>query len=364
MPRKTTTKSKDKNRTLDDLSPTKFEEFCFDILGALGYVNVQWRKGTGHNSSPSDGGRDIECDLPRELPGGRQELEHWIVECKHGKTAIPKERLAGFLAAAMSLRPDRALIIASSFLSTAAHDWLAEWKRENRPPFQLDTWERKDLERAVSTRPLLLRKYGLAGAFPVLEIMHPAHIRYLTLPAPNSLDFLFAILDAIEPVERSGFLSSTQFHVVNPRFSDPPPGYKGTLGDLMVETCSYEVFKRRCYELARHTSELFVVKSVVNDTLQYLLHLGNVAAMETFDLRYKDTLSFLRKRMAACKDDRKELEDAIHHMERMQAEAPASLKAGYRRYVAFCERVVSRLSEERIEANFPLAVRRMMRDIE
>jgi len=37
--------------SLDELTPTTFEEFCYDLLTALGFVNVNWRKGTGLNSS-------------------------------------------------------------------------------------------------------------------------------------------------------------------------------------------------------------------------------------------------------------------------------------------------------------------------
>lgn len=40
------------------LSATDFEEFCFHLLSRLSFVNVDWRKGTGHQSSPADSGRD------------------------------------------------------------------------------------------------------------------------------------------------------------------------------------------------------------------------------------------------------------------------------------------------------------------
>jgi hypothetical protein len=43
----------------DDMDETEFEEFCFGLLGELGFVNLDWRKGTGLASSPSDSGRDI-----------------------------------------------------------------------------------------------------------------------------------------------------------------------------------------------------------------------------------------------------------------------------------------------------------------
>jgi hypothetical protein len=48
------------------LSETEFEEFAFDLLHALKFVNVDWRKGTPKKSSPSDSGRDIVAQQLRE----------------------------------------------------------------------------------------------------------------------------------------------------------------------------------------------------------------------------------------------------------------------------------------------------------
>ena len=41
------------------LSDTDFEQFTFDLLHQLGFVNLDWRKGTGKRGSPADRGRDI-----------------------------------------------------------------------------------------------------------------------------------------------------------------------------------------------------------------------------------------------------------------------------------------------------------------
>ena len=49
--------------SLDHLNATQFEEFCYDLLKALNPARIDWRKGTGLSSSPSDQGRDIECQF-------------------------------------------------------------------------------------------------------------------------------------------------------------------------------------------------------------------------------------------------------------------------------------------------------------
>lgn len=350
-------------RSLDDLTPTEFEEFCFDLLESMGYVNLKWRKGTGHSTSPADGGRDIECDYPRELPDGRRELEKWFVECKHGKDAVAKERILGFLSAASALRPDKALIIASNYLSNAATDWLADWKENNKPAFSIGTWERKDLERQMSGKIDLLRKYGLAGDFPVLTILHPAHVRYLKLTGPNTLRFLFDILDNLPPTEQQQFIGGTMFYVINPRFADPPPGYKGTLGELMLDVCNYQVFKAKCYDLAKHVCELFLVKAIVNDVLNHLLHAGDYTSVEMFVRRHQEAIDFFRKRIADGKGDRRSWEDAIARMETMKRETPTKTREAYAVYVAFCEKALTPLLAEKIEIQFPPTVEAMRKQI-
>lgn len=41
------------------ISAVEFEEFCFDLLHALRFINIDWRKGTPLKTSPADSGRDI-----------------------------------------------------------------------------------------------------------------------------------------------------------------------------------------------------------------------------------------------------------------------------------------------------------------
>jgi len=86
------------NITFDRLSATKFEEFCHDLLHANGFVNIDWRKGTGLASSPADKGRDIVCELPRSDPDGSKHFEKYFVDCKHYKRGVPPKELANLLA--------------------------------------------------------------------------------------------------------------------------------------------------------------------------------------------------------------------------------------------------------------------------
>jgi hypothetical protein len=144
--------------SLDHLSETEFERFCFDLLIELKFLNVNWRKGTGLASSPSDRGRDIECQLLKDDVDGRQYFERWFVECKHYQQGVPTDRIQTALSWANSERPDTLLIIVSNFLSNATKDYLDNFIANNRPAFRIKYWEKPDIERLTLSKYYLLRE--------------------------------------------------------------------------------------------------------------------------------------------------------------------------------------------------------------
>lgn len=144
------------------LSDVRFEEFCFDLLSRLNFVNLNWRKGTARNSSPADSGRDIECHHIREDVDKTKEFEKWFVDCKHYEKGVPAKDLQNLLTWAEAERPHTALFIASGFLSNSAKDYLANYSRNNHPKFRIKVWERPDLERLSKGKRSLLLDFGLA----------------------------------------------------------------------------------------------------------------------------------------------------------------------------------------------------------
>ena len=157
--------------SFDGLDEAGFEEFCFDLLRALGFVNVDWRKGTGLAASPADRGRDIVCQLERADIDGTKHFETWFVDCKHYKKGVPPEKLQGLLTWGLAERPHTVLVIASNFLSNPAKDFLKDYEDRNRPPFRIKYWERPTLERLSQGRPDLLDKYLLGGLRGQNEIL-------------------------------------------------------------------------------------------------------------------------------------------------------------------------------------------------
>ncbi len=147
--------------SFDRLSSARFEEFCFDLLSASGFVNIDWRKGTGLNSSPADKGRDIVCDEPRTEPDGSRHFEKWFVDCKHFKKGVPPTELRNLLAWSEAERPTVALFAVSNFLSNPAKDYLENYRRNNNPPFRIRCWEKPQLVRILRRKMVLQRKYNL-----------------------------------------------------------------------------------------------------------------------------------------------------------------------------------------------------------
>jgi restriction endonuclease len=155
------------------LSATKFEEFCFELLHELGFINLDWRKGTARKSSPSDSGRDIEAVLERKDIDKTKRQEKWLVDCKHHKRGIPAKELLNLLSWAEAERPDVALFVASGFLSNPAKDYLASYTRNNHPPFKIKYWERPKLEELSKGKLDLLQAFHLVRVWlrPEKEVL-------------------------------------------------------------------------------------------------------------------------------------------------------------------------------------------------
>lgn len=146
-------------KNIDILDETEFEEFCFELLGELGFVNIDWRKGTALSTSPADRGRDIVAQHERTDVDGARHVETWFIDCKRYKKGVPAEKLQNLLAWATAERPHVALFIVSGFLSNSAKDYLTDYEQNNRPPFRIKYWERPSLERLAAGHEELIRRY-------------------------------------------------------------------------------------------------------------------------------------------------------------------------------------------------------------
>ncbi|MEU3344230.1 restriction endonuclease [Streptomyces sp. NPDC006700] len=155
----------------DDMTDTEFEEFCFELMRELGFVNVDWRKGTSLNASPADGGRDIVAERQVEEFDGAVHLERWFVDCKKYTKGVPPDKLTGLLAWATAERANVALVIASGYLSNPCKDFLKTYELNNRPPFRVKHWERPQLSKLLEGRDEFISRYVDARARTEAEIV-------------------------------------------------------------------------------------------------------------------------------------------------------------------------------------------------
>ena len=151
--------------SFNKLSDTDFEEFTLDLLEELGFVNLDWRKGTGKKTSPADSGRDIVAHLHRTDVDKSRRSERWFVDCKHYIKGIPAKELHNLLAWAEAERPDVALFVVSNFLSNPAKDYLEAYKRNNKPPFTIKVWERTSIESMTRGKRDFLQMHGILKTY-------------------------------------------------------------------------------------------------------------------------------------------------------------------------------------------------------
>ena len=143
------------------LNPTDFEQFCLELLDSMGFVNLDWRKGTGLSSSPADQGRDIIGQVIKTDVDGSKVIEKWFIECKHHKKGVPPTQLQNLLSWSEAEKPHTALFIISGALSNPSKEYLEKYKRNRNPPFNIKVWERPNIEKICRNKRALLRKHGL-----------------------------------------------------------------------------------------------------------------------------------------------------------------------------------------------------------
>lgn len=147
--------------TFSRISPTEFEEFCFNLLEEMGFINLDWRKGTPRKASPSDSGRDIVGLVERTDIDKTKSHEKWFVDCKHYKTGVPVRELRNLLDWSEAERPDVALFIVSGFLTNPAKTYLETYQRNNHSRFKIKYWERPKLEELTRGKTEFLQAFDL-----------------------------------------------------------------------------------------------------------------------------------------------------------------------------------------------------------
>jgi hypothetical protein len=331
---------------VNDLNDTQFEEFCFDILKSLDFVNLRWRKGTGLSSSPSDQGRDIEGELLRKDIDGSAHRERWFVECKHYTKGVPPDRIQNAISWANAERPDVLLIIASNFLSNPTKNYLEAYQEKHRPSYRIKIWELKDLENLTAGRNDLRRRYGLPTDVALISILNNYHVVYSMKPQLNTIEYLVELMDRLDPKKRDEAFAMTYFDVINPRFREPISGEE-TLGELMTDAVDYGAFRATCLSLKSTTSPSFVHR-LVSSALAWMFHAADKTSLPEAESKLKSLIEHAESELAAADDDQRQFlvkmrDRTKEHLEKL----PARLNHGYKVYTYICEELVQKLLTEK-----------------
>lgn len=333
--------------SFDHLSESDFEEFSYELLSALGFVNVNWRRGSGKGGASADQGRDIVAQMRRRDIDGAEHMETWFVQCKHYERGVPPEPLQPAVSWATAERPDVLLFVVSNFLSNPAKNWLGDYELNNRPPFRLKLWERKDLERLLSSYPSLARKYRISAEDVALTV-HPAHLQYVLRPSQNTLGYFFAYLDTMEPTMRDNIFGWSYLFAICPRFRKPNRTDE-RLVDAMLDPVDYGAFRAKCYRLAPQIAENFLVQAIVSDTLRWVWSLADVGQVAQTIERHQQAIRYFARERDRRDDPKHKaaLDEALARHQQWMNSAPDQQKTWEGYYKFICETVLPHLYLEK-----------------
>jgi len=285
----------------NNLSDSDFEELTYDLLAAIGFVNLSWRRGSGLSGASADQGRDIVAQERRVGPDGREHFETWFIQCKHYVRGVPPEKLEGALAWSSAERPNTLLFAVSNFLSNPAKAYLENYERNNRPPFRLKIWERKDFERLLSSHPALIRKYQLDLGNPICTA-HPAHLHYILSPTLNTLNYFFMLLEAMDHSMREEVFDFAFNALINPRYREPR-NRNETMAELMIDPVDYPAFQTKCRKLVEQcVAEHFLVRAIVSDTLSWTREFGDPSQVDATIARNQEAIDYFSEVLKAETD--------------------------------------------------------------
>ncbi len=341
--------------SLNHLDDVSFEEFCYDLLSEMGFSNLSWRKGTGLSSSPSDNGRDIDCEYIVTEIDGEIKVEKWFVECKHYVKGVPAGKLESALAWASASDVNVVLFAISNFLSNSAKNYLEKYEDSNSPKFRIKVWEKPEFEKLTLGKSRLKRKYNISGEFPILEILHPAHILLLKEITFNTIDYFFELCDQLEEDDRDNILSWAYQRIIRPRYKSITPeildsGLK--MKDLRIDEVSFNAFKRKCYEILQSEliSENILVSIITDTTLSGLIgisDINNIDKVKSNQLGFLDSLR-MKVEESTDKEEVKRLNSVIKKSMEMFNDTESRINNNYEMYKTFCDKVLSFLLLENI----------------
>ncbi|MBF0244905.1 MAG: restriction endonuclease [Planctomycetes bacterium] len=333
--------------TLNNLTETEFESFCFDLLQSLDFVNLSWRKGTGLTSSPSDQGRDIQGEILRKEIDGKQYHEKWFIECKHYVKGVPPDKIQGSITWANSERPDVLLFVVSNFLSNPTKNYLDEYQKNNKPSYRIKIWELKDLENLTAEKKELRIKYRLPTNVSFLPILNNYHLIYSIKPQLNTIEYFLELMETLDPKKRDEVFFIAYFDIVKPRFREATTGNEKLI-DLKIDADDFEAFREKCLKMKSELSPTFVHK-LVSSTLAWLFNIADKTSLSEMQKTQQHLIEQLEYDIASEKNEehRKKLIHMLDLPKKTLKDIPERVENSYQLYLYICDELVRKLLSEK-----------------
>ena len=306
------------------LSKTEFEELCYDIIKAKGFTNIDWRKGTGKLSSPSDNSRDIEADKIITDIDNSTCLLRYFFECKHFKSGVPPTEIEGALTWAEAERPYCLVIIASYFLSNPCKSFIDKYKENNKPKFLIKTWENKTLELLLKDEKDLCLKWKINIQDMSYKYINKYHLEYSTKSHLNTLEYLLDILDNYD-IDIKDTLLECIYNSLPIRFS-------------LSKKEKYEEFKEFILKTEFSKSPIFT-HQLITEVLAWAYHMGDLAEKDITRNNLMGFQNFLIEKYGTEDSAAKRLTDDLNMLDER-------IDRYYRYYNDFCNNIVFDLLSE------------------
>ena len=264
------------------------------------------------------------------------------------KEGVPQEKIQGILGWAEAESPDCVLIIASNFLSNPCKEYIKDYERNKKPKFKIKHWENPDIERLSIGKSKLLLDYQISKEFEYLRLMKPSHLLYLKDLPMNNLNYLFRVLDNLDPAKRDEIMGLTYQLMIDPDMHIEDMDEKSR-----NEYVNYEKFKERCRIVSREMPHYLLSILIVIFSIGFIFKIGDKTNEDYVIQNHKEGIQYLeeRKKITEKEGDTKTikgLNDTIAFMKKSIKEMPERIKRNYKLYEYFCDNVIEELLKEEL----------------
>jgi hypothetical protein len=161
------------------------------------------------------------------------------------------------------------------------------------------------------------------------------------------LNYFLKLLDSLSPLKRESILQFAFLCVIDCDIGESVTGLE-TFNELLIDKVDYYTFRKKCLNLTEVVAGNFIVSSIVNCTLQYLLKLGDKTQIDRIMTKHDSTIEHAQKLIEENKGDLEQNKRIVNMMVELKKNYPAQTNKNYELYLEFCERIVKELFLEDI----------------